>query len=585
MGESAALLSYNSPTNHAPLTACLKPQVGPDQNLFLALLAEFNLTTFESPHALGTSRLVMGGFSLEAAGAAAACWDCLALPRDGDAESLPSLLASVAAAPPALRPALLEVLSANAALGEIAASVNRAAPWLTKNAAALDGETFRSWVLRRVASPLAVELLFLAVSEQGATNAEAGQASVLHVARQLACAPQSQRPEARLVRGGAGQLPALLAADVEAAGGTVVLSAPVRAIEHGARGVLARAGRFSVSAKRAVVAMPPHLAGRIAYAPPLPAGRDQLTQRVFMPAIIKALAVYETPFWRANSTLGHGAAGAPAPSPLSLVLAPGAPGLQLAYDVSPPGPGGPGVLATFFSQNAPAYLGLAPAARRAAVLASFASWFGAAAAAPLEFVEKDWPAGEGSAPATAAEPATSLVKLPKTTNQNRSPATNPQTRTRAAPTRESSRQARGRPSARRWLPRSGGCTGRGPRRARAGRASSRARSRRAPTRPRPSARHWTPRAEDGAGAGRVGGIHGERKGREAENLAKKAVSPKVQQSPAWQATAATRRPTESAAAITPRRSRRHAHRPRPPRTTTPRPGYPRRMDDGVVNSM
>jgi hypothetical protein len=58
------------------------------------------------------------------------------------------------------------VLSTNAALGEIAASVDRAAPWLTKNAAALDGETFRSWVLRRVASPLAAELLFLAVSEQ-----------------------------------------------------------------------------------------------------------------------------------------------------------------------------------------------------------------------------------------------------------------------------------------------------------------------------------------------------------------------------------------------------------------------------------
>jgi monoamine oxidase len=91
-------------------------------------------------------------------------------------------------------------------------------------------------------------------------------------------------------------------------------------------------------------------------------------------------------------TFGNGAAGAP--PPLSRVLAPGAPAVQPAYDASPPGAGGPGVLATFFSQNAPAYLGFAPAARRAAVLASFASWFGAAAAAPLEYVEKDWPAGE-----------------------------------------------------------------------------------------------------------------------------------------------------------------------------------------------
>jgi monoamine oxidase len=85
--------------------------------------------------------------------------------------------------------------------------------------------------------------------------------------------------------------------------------------------------------------------------------------------------------------------------------------VQLAYDVSPPGPG---LLATFFSQNAPAYLGLAPAARRAAVLASSASWFGAAAAAPLEFVKIDWPAGEGSAPAVTAESAvSSRSNIPK----------------------------------------------------------------------------------------------------------------------------------------------------------------------------
>jgi hypothetical protein len=71
IGQSS--IKANQPTSYS--TSLL--QVGPDQKLFLALLAEFNLTTFESPHALGTSRLVMGEHSLEAAGAAAACWDCL----------------------------------------------------------------------------------------------------------------------------------------------------------------------------------------------------------------------------------------------------------------------------------------------------------------------------------------------------------------------------------------------------------------------------------------------------------------------------------------------------------------------------
>lgn len=36
------------------------------------------------------------------------------------------------------------------------------------------------------------------------------------------------------------------------------------------------------TARAAIVAMPPHLAGRIAYDPPMPAARDQLTQRMPM---------------------------------------------------------------------------------------------------------------------------------------------------------------------------------------------------------------------------------------------------------------------------------------------------------------
>ena len=45
--------------------------------------------------------------------------------------------------------------------------------------------------------------------------------------------------------------------------------------------------------------MAPTLAGRIDYDPPLPAPRDQLTQRVPQGSVIKYEAVYPTPFWRA----------------------------------------------------------------------------------------------------------------------------------------------------------------------------------------------------------------------------------------------------------------------------------------------
>ncbi|MGZ4193996.1 MAG: FAD-dependent oxidoreductase, partial [Solirubrobacteraceae bacterium] len=40
------------------------------------------------------------------------------------------------------------------------------------------------------------------------------------------------------------------------------------------------ADKATVKAQRAIVAIPPHLAGRIIYEPGVPAARDQLTQRM-----------------------------------------------------------------------------------------------------------------------------------------------------------------------------------------------------------------------------------------------------------------------------------------------------------------
>lgn len=42
------------------------------------------------------------------------------------------------------------------------------------------------------------------------------------------------------------------------------------------------------NAKYVIVAMPPHLAGRIQYSPPLPPMRNQLTERVPMGTTVKA---------------------------------------------------------------------------------------------------------------------------------------------------------------------------------------------------------------------------------------------------------------------------------------------------------
>jgi monoamine oxidase len=70
-------------------------------------------------------------------------------------------------------------------------------------------------------------------------------------------------------------------------GDRVVLSAPVRALVQGSRRVTVATDRGSWRAKRAIVAIAPALAGRIAYQPALPALRDQLTQRLPQGSAIK----------------------------------------------------------------------------------------------------------------------------------------------------------------------------------------------------------------------------------------------------------------------------------------------------------
>ena len=90
-------------------------------------------------------------------------------------------------------------------------------------------------------------------------------------------------------------------------GRRVVLSAPVRRIAQTADGVRGRArrpdgrapsGRSSRSRRRSPAGSTTR--------PPLPAARDQLTQRLGQGTLTKVTAVYDTPFWRAQGLTGHG---------------------------------------------------------------------------------------------------------------------------------------------------------------------------------------------------------------------------------------------------------------------------------------
>src|ERR1700730_9041204 len=166
-----------------------------------------------------------------------------------------------------------------------------------------------------------------------------------------------------------------------ALGDRVVLGRPVRAIEHDGQGgrVIARDGS-AYRGDAAVVTLPPTLAGRLDYDPPLPSWRDQLTQRMPAGSVIKAFAISPEPFWRQDGLNGQAASDT---GPV-----------KVTFDNSPPS-GTPGVLMGFLEGNqARSWARRSPADRREPVIGCFVRYFGPAAARPVQYLERDWMAEE-----------------------------------------------------------------------------------------------------------------------------------------------------------------------------------------------
>jgi monoamine oxidase len=260
----------------------------------------------------------------------------------------------------------------------LAKSVDPAAPWTHPEARALDTMTIATWLERNARTPIAAWWTDVIARNWGGNGAfESGSASMLHFAWAQRVSPQSETPEAMLFDGGAGQFPLRLAAGLPK--DIIHTDEPALFIEHSSSGVAVTTPKAVYRAKAVIVAMPPHLTGRIHYSPPLPAARDQLTQRSPMGALIKVLVVYDTPWWRERGLSGH------AIGKLDVV--------ELVADSTNPKPGSPGVLASFLTGGAATKFGALPLAdRRAAVLQDFATLLGPEARdSALEYHEGNWP--------------------------------------------------------------------------------------------------------------------------------------------------------------------------------------------------
>jgi monoamine oxidase len=329
--------------------------VGPTQDRVLALAEELGLRLFPT-YAEGEHFLTMDGSVKRYVG------EDFALPEDASAD----------------------VEEAWERLQQMADEVPLGEPWSAENAGTWDAQTLDSWLVANAKTEIG--LGYWRTMVPALFSAETAEMSLLHFLFYCRSGGTLDRlvdthggaQESRL-EGGSQQLALRLA---DRLGDAVRLGSPVLAIRQDERGVEVTHDGSMVRAGRAIVALPPTLAGRIRYSPALPPLRDQLTQQVPMGYVTKVQVAYPEPFWRAEGLSG---------SVFSLDDE-----VSVIFDNSPQDLSC-GVLLGFLEGKHARRTGkLPPEERKELVLSVLARFFGPRAADPEEYVEKDWAAEEWS---------------------------------------------------------------------------------------------------------------------------------------------------------------------------------------------
>jgi monoamine oxidase len=285
--------------------------------------------------------------------------------------------------PPAADPVAVLQLGAITlpALDQMCQTVPLDAPYTAPRGLEWDSMTAFSWAQENISTVEGRKLFALAV--EAALSVEPRDISFLYLLFYIHSAGGTNALFANAGAGGAQ--------DFRVSGGTqriavelakqlgstrVLLGHPVRGIVQGSKGVTVQADNAMVQCKRVVVALPPHLSGRIVYNPQLPGQRDQLTQRVPIGSLIKTIGVYDTPFWRAQGLNGQ-------------VTSDQGP-VRVMFDASPAS-GTPGVLLGFVDGDDARQLhDLSDGERSARELESYVRYFGSRAGQPRIFFDQVW---------------------------------------------------------------------------------------------------------------------------------------------------------------------------------------------------
>ena len=275
-------------------------------------------------------------------------------------------------------PNLIQMTGALSYVKRVRKRVDPTSPMTAEGAETLDGETLETWRSRIVKSAKINSVMDATV--RSIFGAEQRDLSALYFLMYITAGGGILNlTEAR---GGAqqdgivGGAQAISLALEKELGDAVVLSTPVRRLVQSREGVDAVSDARTVGGRYAVVAVPPTLAGRIEYQPPVSVGRDQLTQRHAMGAVVKVLVTYEHAFWREAGFSGEAVSS---DGPLSVV-----------YDASSHDDRQPALVGFVAGSQARQWSSQPLADRQRRITAALARYFGDSAQSYTDYRELDW---------------------------------------------------------------------------------------------------------------------------------------------------------------------------------------------------
>lgn len=251
-------------------------------------------------------------------------------------------------------------------------------PWAALKSGEWDADTLESWIRQHVRTADARELA--RTISRAVLCAESHQISYLFFLEYLRQGQgvrtltdvEGGAQQSKFV-GGAWQIPSRIA---EQLGESIRLNAPVHAVQQDSQGVTVFTENQQYQAGHLIMAVPPRLASKVTFNPPLPAKRDAVHEHMPMGSVIKIHVAYQRPFWRKRGLNGS--------------VASNDRHFNVVFDQSPEDES-LGILVGFIDgDHAIAMSAETEETRRQQVVADLVHYFGPDAENPIAYVEQDW---------------------------------------------------------------------------------------------------------------------------------------------------------------------------------------------------